>query len=331
MTALGAAGAAAFGYRTLWSEPRRVLMSQIALDLPRWPAELSGLRVGVISDLHAGAPHVPVAQVTRLVERMNAEAPDLVVLLGDYASHRVIGGKRVAPAAVAESLAALHAPLGVLAVLGNHDWWVHGHRMGAALTDAGITVLENEAVRAGDLWVAGLADLREREPSIARTFDPIPDGEPVIALTHDPDAFPFLPERPALTLAGHTHGSQINIPGLAAAGHPLPLRHALRGRPRGGGGPPHVREPRGGHQHDPGPLPGGARGVGAGAAARRAALIRNLREIRRPGPRHADLIGGQLPHNRGRLGRPLEDPKPGAQKGGRSGAPDGRGRAPCEL
>ena len=73
-------------------------------------------------------------------------------------------------------------------------------------------MLENEAVQTGALWVAGLADLREREPSIGRTFDPIPDGEPVIALTHDPDLFPFLPERVALTLAGHTHGSQVNIP-----------------------------------------------------------------------------------------------------------------------
>ena len=85
---------------------------------------------------------------------------------------------------------------------------------------AGITVLENQAVQAGDLWVAGLADLREREPSIGRTFDPIPDGAPVLALSHDPDLFPFLPAQAALTLAGHTHGSQINIPGLARLATP---------------------------------------------------------------------------------------------------------------
>ena len=130
-------------------------MSQIALDLPRWPAELSGLRVGVLSDLHAGAPHVPVAQVTRLVERMNAEAPDLVVLLGDYASHRVLGGKRVAPGPVAGASARCTAPLGVLRgarqprLVGARP--AHGGRPQRRRASR---VLENEAVRAGDLWVA---------------------------------------------------------------------------------------------------------------------------------------------------------------------------------
>ena len=275
--ALGAAGAAALGYRTLWSEPRRVEMTRLALDLPRWPAELSGLRVGVISDLHAGAPHVPVAQVTRLVERMNAEAPDLIALLGDYASHRVIGGKRIPPEPVAESLGGLRAPLGVYAVLGNHDWWVHGHRMGAALRAAGINVLENEAVRAGDLWVAGLADLREREPSIGRTFDPIPEGDAGARPESRPRPLP-LPARAGGAHALRAHPRQPDQhPGARPPRHPLPLRHALRGRARGGGGTAPLREPRGGHQHDPRALPGGTRGVRSGAAGGQPALSRRPR------------------------------------------------------
>jgi predicted MPP superfamily phosphohydrolase len=208
------AAAAALGYRTFWHEPRRVGLTQARLELPRWPAEVDGLRLGLISDLHTGAPHVPLAQVTRLVARLNREQPDLVALLGDYASPRVLGGRRIAPEPVAQSLGALSAPLGVFAVLGNHDWWVHGRAMGDALAGVGIRVLENAAERTGPLWVAGLADLREREPSIGKTFGAIPDGDPVLALSHDPDLFPFIPDRVALTLSGHTHGNQVNVPVL---------------------------------------------------------------------------------------------------------------------
>jgi uncharacterized protein len=206
------AGMAALGYRTFWSEPRRVGLTFETLELPFWPAAVDGLRVGLLADLHAGAPHVSIAQVTRLVSWLNREDPDLIVLLGDYASPRVLGGKRVPPEPVAQSLAALSARLGVFAVLGNHDWWVHGGAMGEALSAVGIRVLENEAERTGPLWVAGLADLREREPSIGKTFGAIPDGEPVLALSHDPDLFPFIPDRVALTVSGHTHGNQVNVP-----------------------------------------------------------------------------------------------------------------------
>ncbi|HEU0025224.1 MAG TPA: metallophosphoesterase [Thermoleophilaceae bacterium] len=207
-------GVAALGFRTFWWEPRRVQRSEETLELPGWPPKLSGFRVGVIADLHVGAPHVPLAQVDRLVAWMNEQRPDLVVLLGDYASPRVLGGRRVPPGPVAASLGKLRAPRSVYAVLGNHDWWVHGRAMGDALTAAGIRVLENEAERTGQVWVAGLADLREREPSIGEAFGAIPEGEPVLALSHDPDLFPFIPDRVALTLSGHTHGNQVNVPVL---------------------------------------------------------------------------------------------------------------------
>ena len=41
---------------------------------------------------------------------------------------------------------------------------------------------------------------------------PVPDDAPSLLLSHDPDAFPGVPERVALTLAGHTHGGQVSIP-----------------------------------------------------------------------------------------------------------------------
>jgi predicted MPP superfamily phosphohydrolase len=193
-----------------------VRLRRIDVPLDRWPSALDGLRVGVIADLHTGAPHVDEHKVERIVARMNAERPDVVALLGDYADPTVALGERVEPEQVAERLAELRAPLGVFAVLGNHDWRHHGERMPRALRAAGIEVLENDAAsveRGGQVvWVAGLADPNERHADVHATLAMVPPGAPLIALTHDPDLFPRLRERASVTLAGHTHGGQTSAP-----------------------------------------------------------------------------------------------------------------------
>ena len=213
-----------------WIEPRRLVVRDWTLALPRWPAALAGLRVGVMTDLHAGVLHAGEGAIARWVARMNAEAPDLVLLAGDFTDAHPLYGRRVAPERIAERLAALEAPLGRVAVLGNHDWRAFGMRMWTALAAAGIPVLENDALAynapGGRLHVAGLADVRFRRPDLARALAAVPDGEPVIVLAHDPDLFPFVPARVALTVSGHTHGGQVAIP-LARLPF-MPSRHGER-------------------------------------------------------------------------------------------------------
>src|SRR5262245_19248087 len=123
-TALGlmAAGVLAALW-ALWLEPRRLVVNHTELRLPGWPAQLAGLKVALLSDLHVGSPHWDVAALARLVERTNAERPDLVLLAGDYQINDVVGGSFVEAEPIAEELGKLQAPLGVVAVLGNHDWW----------------------------------------------------------------------------------------------------------------------------------------------------------------------------------------------------------------
>lgn len=209
------------------------------MPLERWPEALDGLRVAVISDLHAGAPHVGERKLERIVAKVNGVGPDVVALLGDYADPTVPGGEPIAPERVAELLGALRARLGVFAVLGNHDWVHYGERVPRALRTQGIEVLENDAVaveRGGQvLWVAGLADMRERRADVTIALGMVPEGQPLIALTHDPDMFPALRERASLTLAGHTHGGQIGIPLVRRAS--APTRHGYTGgEVREGGG-----------------------------------------------------------------------------------------------
>jgi predicted MPP superfamily phosphohydrolase len=186
------------------------------VPLERWPAALDGLRVAVVSDLHTGAPHVDERRVARIVAKVNAQRPDLVTLVGDYADPTVPLGEPVAPEAVAKELGDLYAPLGVFAVLGNHDWYHYGERVPRALREAGIEVLENDAVAVehhGEvLWVAGLADMRQRDANVTVALAMVPERQALIVLTHDPDMFPSLRDRADVTLAGHTHGGQVGLP-----------------------------------------------------------------------------------------------------------------------
>jgi predicted MPP superfamily phosphohydrolase len=210
------------------------------VPLERWPDALDGLRVAVVSDLHTGAPHV---NVERVVAKVNAARPDLIALVGDYADPSVPLGEPVAPEQVAAALGRLHAPLGTFAVLGNHDWYHYGEQVPRALRQAGIEVLENDAValehKGAVLWVAGLADMRERDADPVVALAMVPDSQPVIALTHDPDMFPQLSARAAVTLAGHTHGGQIGLPLLRRAA--APTKHGYTGG--------EVRDPGGGYMY----------------------------------------------------------------------------------
>lgn len=221
-----AAGATAAAYWIAWHEPRRLVVTERTIHPPRWPPSLDGLRVGLISDLHAGMGHTRPARVREVVELLNAQQPNLICLLGDYLDSTYLGRGRADPGEIASELARLRAPLGRFAVLGNHDWRAAGAAMGVALRDAGLTVLENDAAPAGELWVAGLADMRMRLPDVDATLRDLPEDAPVLLLTHDPDLFPEIPPRVSLTLAGHTHGGQVDVPLLRLL--VIPSRHGVR-------------------------------------------------------------------------------------------------------
>jgi len=185
------------------------------LTLPRWPAALDGLRVGVMTDLHSGVPYAGLGTVERAAEALAAERPDLVCLLGDFVDRRAMFARPIVPEDVAARLAPLAAaPLGAVAVLGNHDWYAGARRIGDALEGAGVMVLEDSAAPAGDdgLWVAGTGDFRVRGARVDRALMPVPENAPVLLLSHDPDAFPSVPVRVSLTLSGHTHGGQVGVP-----------------------------------------------------------------------------------------------------------------------
>lgn len=220
---------------------------------PRWPPGLR-LKAAVLTDIHACEPWMPAERIAGIAELANRLEPDIVFLVGDFNGSMRIASTPVMPEAWAEALSILKPPLGVHAVLGNHDW-LHGPlpHMPAdngagvrrALLRMGSTVLENDAVRLTKdgkaFWVAGLDDqiamvavpgggIRCRA-DLRVTLAKIKDDSPVILLAHEPYVFPRVPERIALTLSGHTHGGQVNLPMFSALryGPDLVYGHIVEG------------------------------------------------------------------------------------------------------
>jgi predicted MPP superfamily phosphohydrolase len=214
------------GAQALVVEPSSLEVHRVTLALPGWPATHAPLSVALLADLHTGAPWQGLDELARIVATTNSLRPDLVLLLGDYVIHGVIGGHFVPPEQSAPLLGRLVAPLGVYAVLGNHDHWFDGPRVRAALESAGIVVLEDRARRierpGGDFWLVGLKDYWEDDRDLAGAIAPLTDGLPALAFTHNPDVFSTLPGRFALVLAGHTHGGQVDLP---LVGRPIVPSH----------------------------------------------------------------------------------------------------------
>ncbi|MDH3224068.1 MAG: metallophosphoesterase [Gemmatimonadota bacterium] len=207
------------GGLALWGfviEPALLLTRTTALS----PRGFSGsdLRIAVLTDLHVGSPFHSLDKLDRIVDRTLSANPDLIVILGDLVIHGVLGGTFVPPEAIAQRLGRLEAERGVFAVLGNHDHWLDARRVRRSLEDQGIVVLEDSAaaLSSGDppVWIAGVSDFWEGPHDVAKALATVPASASVLIITHNPDIFPEVPPRVALTIAGHTHGGQVRVPFL---------------------------------------------------------------------------------------------------------------------
>lgn len=250
---LGLAGSAGVAY-SVGIEPFAVRIVHYRIAVPAWP-EGFRLRIAALADLHVCDPFMPLDHVRNIVDATNRLEVDLVVLLGDYVGDHLAVRAPVPMRQWARALTRLEAPLGIHAILGNHDWWDDGEvmrrragrpRIGKALEDAGIPVYENDARKVAkdghSCWIGGIGDQwafpvfrgspRDWRISPYRGVDDVPrllrhvtDDAPLILMAHEPDIFADLPARVGLTLSGHMHGGQVRIAGFSPR---LPSRYGDR-------------------------------------------------------------------------------------------------------
>ncbi|MFU8829634.1 MAG: metallophosphoesterase [Phycisphaerales bacterium] len=220
-------------------EPNMIAVRKYRVPIRGLPPALDGLRIVQLSDTHLG-PRVHESHVQRAVEIALAQKPDIVALTGDYVHN--------GPGSI-ERAAELFAPLvdapgvmGVVGVLGNHDWYADGRLMSDALRAVGVRMIDNDrvfldavprsltsAVPADPdqaLCLVGLGDLLTDTVEPDRAFAGIPAETARVLLTHVPDTLELpsvrAPDGPRIDLAlcGHTHGGQIRMPLIGAPGVP---------------------------------------------------------------------------------------------------------------
>jgi len=229
----GLLAAAGYPFLEMLGPPR---INRYAFTPRNWTPGLK-LRAAVIADIHACDPWMSVSRIDGIVAQTQALDADILLLLGDYTTGMSLVLEQVPSSDWGPVLGKLRAPLGVHAVLGNHDYWEDRsfqHDQSAtpfalaALRDAGIPTYRNQAIRLEKdgmpFWLAGLDDQMALLPGkrygrkrlfgiddLAATLTHVTDDAPVLMMAHEPDAFTAMPDRVSLTLSGHTHGGQINL------------------------------------------------------------------------------------------------------------------------
>ncbi len=196
-----------------WSAVRDPIQRDTQIAVEGWPEGAAALRIVLISDIHVAGPDMPPERLARIVTRLNALEPDLVLIAGDFVSDKALSTHRYTAAEAVAPLAGLAAEHGVFAVLGNHDHWRDAPAFRAALPDAGVVLLDNEAVVAGPVVLVGIGDDFTGHADVAAAMTTASEiSGPVVVLSHSPDIVPDLPNLVAVVAAGHTHCGQISLP-----------------------------------------------------------------------------------------------------------------------
>lgn len=209
--ALAGAGALLYAREV---ETRRVEVVRLTLTLPRLAPEFDGYRIVQIGDLHLDDWTRP-GRLNRIVEKVNEQRPDLVAIMGDFASY---SARRLDAGLLVGALRRLSAPDGTLSILGNHDYLTGVELVRRCVREGGVMELLNEVytLERGEarLHVAGVDDVMEGRSRLDLILGRLPEEGAAILLAHEPDFADVAAAtgRFDLQLSGHSHGGQVRLP-----------------------------------------------------------------------------------------------------------------------
>jgi uncharacterized protein len=241
-------------------EPNWYDVNEVTLTLPHLPAAFDKYRIVQLADFHVDNER-DVDRLKKIVQITTEQQPNLVVMTGDYITEQVrapkvdnkhydtmpklnllemitslTGGKDRRPAEIhlptlATGLQQLHAPDGVIAVLGNHDHWEDNSQFMKNFQDLKIKVLKNDltTIQRGQdyLQIAGVRDFLMKEADLQPILTKMGATQGAILLAHEPDFADIsaATNKFDLQLSGHSHGGQVYIPGMKRITPPLAYKY----------------------------------------------------------------------------------------------------------
>ncbi|MCP3906112.1 MAG: hypothetical protein GY715_21015 [Planctomycetes bacterium] len=182
---------------------------EISTSSPGWPAAFDGLRIGHLSDFHLGEL-ITIERALEAVRLLAAQEPDLVACTGD-----VVDLHHEGAGPLLDAMAQIGAPLGTMLVLGNHDELHCPDTLMHRARDAGIVVLQDDAVNVrhnGDELIVGGIGWANSAVGCASRLDLLRAENVHLLLAHNPKAYLHASALGIpLTLSGHTHGGQVAL------------------------------------------------------------------------------------------------------------------------
>lgn len=226
------------GILGLWAfyfEPDSLTVNRVKLKLPDWPEGLK-VKIAVLSDYHIGMPYFREEKLHKITKIVNSLKPDLIVILGDFDAY-TITRSNIDQNEIISAFSKLKAPYGTYAIIGNHynnrpeklhkDIFftpimgifrnkLKPNLVRSLLNKANIEILEGInkeiSINGKSFYLIGLAYKYLTKENIEIQISDIPEKAGKILLTHKPDRIKDVPSSVNLTLAGHTHGGQVNLP-----------------------------------------------------------------------------------------------------------------------
>ena len=204
-----------------------LVVKEQTVKVKDFPENFEKLKIAVVSDIHVGRGFWESWRIKRIIRAVNRQNPDVIIFLGDYTNGYPF---QTSPsdADLIAYFSAFNAKYGKFGIYGNHEYVGGPARMAKILAASGVELLNNSNALVktpyGSFYLAAIADPQTMDYSYGAALNGIPDGAPLIFLTHDPAVLREIPQRKYVGQTQYYDGRLLSINSKGLGTSRIPAR-----------------------------------------------------------------------------------------------------------